>query len=541
MTDSRVGRLTLLLAALCAALVYLPRLGAPFMWDDRPFLVDIPAYDHRLPPSFYASPAYFPATGEITWRPLSSFSYDAMISTFGRRPLPLRVISFALHIFVCVLLAMLVSALGLGSEVALTAAALFLVTPVHIETLMTVTFNKEILSTLGILGLLVSHLRRRPWLGAASLTFACLAKESGLVGLPLVFLLDLLHGGASELRRRTREYGAYVFIAVSYLFLRFGPLKGPGGEADLSALLPWTERLYYGAHAFVSSARVMLAPFGLRIEYFALPASSPFVYMSWFCGACVLLAAVLALAARARRQKPALAFFLLLPLPALFLVSNIIPVAVLSLRLMAERWLYLPAIGVCAALAILLRGKPGRARLLIVVWAALGLSRMRDWSSETALWSSLVRVYPWSAKAVEGDGEALYREGRTPEALAAFTEGRRLRETHEDLVLAHYVPLAPPGTIGFESASLRRWLGLCRLRLGDERAALADFEAASALQPSDGFTYRVLAYENAKLGDFSAARAWLDKGLALAPTDEFLLRLKPGVQKKRLSFSARFD
>ncbi len=511
------------------------------MWDDRPFLLNVRAYDRPLPLSFYASPDYFPKTGEVTWRPLSSASYAALVGAFGRRPLPLRATIFVLHLLACGLLALLVHDLGLGEEAALSAAALFLVSPVHIETLMTVTFDKEILTTLGVLGLMIAHLRRRPLLGAAALTFACLAKETGVVGLALVVLLDLLRGGADEFKRRAKAHAAYAATAGAYLLLRFGPLKGPAGETNLSALLPWTERLYYGARAFVSSTRVLLAPAGLRIEYFALPASSPLLGASWVGGALCLLAAALTFAARARRGRPALAFFLLWPLPALLLVSNIVPAAVLSLRLMAERWLYLPAAGVCAALALLLRGRPARLRLLVATWAALGFIRIQDWSSEPRLWSSLVRVYPWSAKAVEGYGEALYRAGRTPEALAAFEEGRRLRESKEDLVLAHYVPLAPPGTIGFESAPLRRWLGLCRLRLGDERAALADFEASARLQPSDGFTYRVLAYESARLGNFTTARSWLERGLERDPTDDFLLRLKPDVDRRRLGFSARFD
>ncbi len=323
--------------------------------------------------------------------------------------------------------------------------------------------------------------------------------------------------------------------------LRFGPLKGPGGEANLSAALPWTERLYYAARGFASSVRVLFFPWRLRIEYFALPASLALDYIFWLAAAAAILALVYALFRRTRAKEPAFAFFLLWPLPVLFLTSNLFPTAVLSLRLMAERWLYLPVAGFVAAIAYILRKRPLALNLLVICWGMLCFVRVQDWSSETRLWQSLVDIYPWSAKANEGLGEALFRADRIPEAEAAFRKGLALRESHEDLVLAHYVRLAPPGTIGWESAPLDRELGLCRLRLGDDREAADFMKKAAELQPQDVFSRRVLAYLFARHGDFAAARAWLDQGLKLDGTDSFLLKLKPDVDAGRLTFSARFD
>ena len=537
----RENRRTVLLALAIAALVYLPRLGAPLMWDDRPYLINVSDFDRPISLRRYVSSDYFKFTGELTWRPMATFSYAAAIRAFGRNPLILRLTMFSVHALNCVLLALLIATTGLGLETAVAAACFFLIQPVHIETLMTVTFNKEILSTLGILLMLLAHRKRLPILAAAGLAFAALTKESGMLGLVLTPLSDYFDGGVQEIRRRGKNHALYAVVGLVYLSIRFGPMKGPGGEANLSAALPWTERLYHAAHGFVWSIMTVFAPVNLRIDYFALPAPSPLEYASWLTAAAGLLALFLFLAARFRRKEPLLAFFLLWPLPVLFLTSNILPTAVLSLRLMAERWLYLPAIGVVTAVAWFLRGRPARLRLLLVFWGLLGLIRIQDWTDESRLWRSLVRIYPGSAKTVEGEGEALFRAGRTEEAKAAFEKGLSLRENREDRVLAHYVPLAPPGTIGWDSAPLQRWLGLCALRLGDERKAADYFRKSAELQPSDVFTDRVLAYLAARGGDFKGARSWLDLGLAKSPTDNFLLRLKPDVEKKSLSFEARFD
>ena len=529
------------LALILAALAYLPRLGAPLIWDDRPFIINVAAFDRPVPLAAYFSPSYFDLTGELTWRPLATLSYALGTRAFGRRPLPLRLTMFGLHLLNCVLLGLLVASAGLGAGVGLAAGALFLIHPAHIETLMTVTFNKEILATLGILAMLLAHQRRRPGLAAAAFAFAVLPKETGMLGLALAPLYDFLTGGRRELMRRWKDYSLYAGVGAFYLYLRFGPMKGPGGEANLSAALPWTERLDYAAHGFASSVRVLFIPWRLRIDYFALPAASRLEYAFWLAAAAAILALVFILVHRSRKKEPALAFFLLWPLPFLFLTSNFFPTAVLSLRLMAERWLYLPAAGFAVAVAYALRKRPRALNILVLLWGVLLFVRVQDWASEPRLWQSLVDIYPWSAKANEGLGEALFRADRIPEAEASFRKGLALRENREDLVLLHYVPLAPPGTIGWESAPLDRELGLCRLRVGDELEAADFMKKAAALQPEDVFSRRVLAYLSADKGDFAAARAWLDQGLRIHPTDEFLLRLKPDVEKRRLTFKARFD
>lgn len=511
------------------------------MWDDRPFLIDVAAFDRVLPAKTYVSPSYFPLTGELTWRPLATLSYDLGVQAFGRRPIPLRLLNIALHLLNCALLALLAAGAGLGLGVGLGAAALFLIHPANVETLMTVTFNKELLATLGVLAMLLLHQRRRPGFAAAALAFAVLPKETGILGLFFAPLYDLVMDGRRELARRWKDHALYAAVAAAYLFLRFGPMKGPGGEANLSANLPWTERLFDAAHGFASSARVLFVPWRLRIQYFALPTSSPLDYAFWLAAAAAILAVTLVLAWRARRDRPALAFFLLWPLPVLFLTSNLFPTAVLSLRLMAERWLYMPLAGFAVAVAYALRKRPKALLLVVLFWGALLFVRLRDWSSEPRLWQSLVDIYPWSANAHEGLGEAQFRAGHVPEAEASFRRGLALRENREDLVLAHYVPLAPPGTIAWESAPLYRELGLCRLRLDDDREAAGFMTKAAALQPQDVFSRRVLAYLDAKHGDFAAAKVRLDEGLRLDERDPFLLRLEPDIAKRRLTFRANFE
>ncbi|OIO07163.1 MAG: hypothetical protein AUJ52_10800 [Elusimicrobia bacterium CG1_02_63_36] len=535
------GLAALSLSLLVAVLVYGPRLDAPLMWDDRPMILNAAVLDRPLAARDYLSEDYFRLSNEATWRPLATLSYAVVARGFGKRPSALRAAMLLLHFAVALLLCLLVASVGLGAETGLFAAALFLVHPVHIETLMCVSYNEELIAAFGVLAMLLARGRGRPGLAALALGAALLGKETGAVGIVLAAMQDALEGGWDRLRERRKEYALYAAVTACYLAVRFGPLRGPGGAMNLSASIPLLERLYYAAQGLGEAAALLAVPAGLRIEYFALPPASMTTAVFWPAAAVAVLGGVLYAAHRRYRDRPAVAFFLLWPLPILALTSNVIPAAVLSLRPLAERWLYLPAAGAAAAAAWFLRRRPRMLFALIVFWGALAMARAQDWRSESRLWGSLVAVYPWSAKAHEGLGEAYYREGDYASALASFEAGLHLREGRKDPLLVRFVPIAPPGTLAWESPSLYRWMGLCRMKLDDPAGAVGLFEKAVSLQPADLFSYRVLAYLAALRGDFPEARRRSAEGLARAPADSLLLRLDEEVRQDRLGFRVRFE
>ena len=213
---------------------------------------------------------------------------------------------------------------------------------------------------------------------------------------------------------------------------------------------------------------------------------------------------------------------------------------VFNTRLFAERWLYLPLLGGAAVLGTAFARRPKLGAAVLIFWAACGAARAGDWSSETRLWTSLLDVYPWCAKAEEGLGEARFRQKDYPGALEAFRRALFLREHREDLVLAAYAPLSQGNYVRWESPTLFRWLGHTEAALGDLPAADDDFSRAQALDPADGFTYRIMSYSWARAGDFSKAKKWLTLGLQAHPDDPFLLRLKADAGRRRLTFRAEF-
>jgi hypothetical protein len=112
--------------------------------------------------------------------------------------------------------------------------------------------------------------------------------------------------------------------------------------------------------------------------------------------ALVVCAGTVALAAYWRRKGPVLFFFVAFFFMALLPSSNLL---VTIGSIMAERFLYLPALGFAGCAVYLLRG---RARWVLAVACVLravrARSRNRDWRDEASLWASATQAAPNSYK-----------------------------------------------------------------------------------------------------------------------------------------------
>ncbi len=524
-------------AGLCAA-VYLPRINSPFAWDDKSVIAQNGVLDHPIPLKDFATQRYYSFSGEESWRPLATLSYAAMVRVFGKSPAALRGFHLFLHGVDAWLLYLLACALGLAEPAAIWAAALFLVHAAHTETLFCVAFNEEILVSLGLLAMLLAHLRKKTAAAALALSFALLSKETGVIGLPLAFLCDLLETGKPF--RRWRVYALYSALIAVYLYIHFGPMKGPASGIHAFAL-PEATRIYFGLSSLATAVRVFFAPLDLKIEYFALPPESTMQTILWSCAGALAIGVWSWLALRAWKKERAVAFFLLWPVPFLLLTSPLWPVTVFNTRLFAERWMYLPALGATAALGFVFRNRPAWGAALLMFWGACGLARAGDWSRESRLWRALLDDYPWCAKAEEGLGESLFKEGDAAGARESFERALYLRDTRQDKVLANYAALSEGGFVGWESASLHRWLGHACYKLGDIKEADEQFTRAAELDPADGFVYMIASYEQAQAGNLPKAKAWIAQGLSAHPDDKFLLALKRDLGKGKLTMRADFN
>jgi tetratricopeptide (TPR) repeat protein len=254
--------------------------------------------------------------------------------------------------------------------------------------------------------------------------------------------------------------------------------------------------------------KLALFPFGLSAEY--VHAYPPHFWSAANLAGLALVALLIACAWRLRIKYPVitfgLAWFLVTLAPVLNLYELINP--------LAERYLYLPLVGVAIAAAAALEAvlfREGRARLPwvrqiaagVVVCLLLGLSaysfeRNRVWQDNYTLFSQTAKRVPESARVHGGLGLAFQQMGRLSEAAREF---RRAIALNPRLAHAH-----------FSLANVLEQSGRI-----DE--AIAAYERAAALEPGYGNVYYNLGGLYVKKGLLQQALTAYLRHLEFNPRD----------------------
>jgi hypothetical protein len=287
--------------------------------------------------------------------------------------------------------------------------------PVLTESVTNVVGRADLLAAFGVLAALLCHIqsgraaggRRVRWLLglAVAAALGIFSKESAIVALPVMVLYDLAFGADATWRRRMENYAAAALPCLLYLFLRgqvlaklprtlIAFIDNPLVGADF-----WTARL--------TAIRVIGKYLGLLLWPGALSADYSYNQVPLFRAnnpAALLGVAVCAALATAAvwafRRNRTVFFFVALFFVALAPVSNVF----LHIgTIMAERFLYLPALGFAGCVAVGLRAASPRlparvaAMLLAAVCAAFAVRtyvRNRDWATEQTLMTSAAEAAP---------------------------------------------------------------------------------------------------------------------------------------------------
>ncbi|HTQ31664.1 MAG TPA: phospholipid carrier-dependent glycosyltransferase [Opitutaceae bacterium] len=409
-------------------------------------------------------------TSEL-YRPLTTLSYLFNYAVLGNGPRPVgyHVVNFLLHWGNAVLLFAFIRRIGRSVRLGAIAAVLFAVHPVAVESVTNVVGRADLLATFCVLLSAHFYLRaaggpgRIGWLLAlaASSTIGVLCKENGVMILGLVLLYDLvfqwpqLAGNVGEKLRRVwldfalRRYWAFLPALLVFAYTRY--------HFTIESTIPW--------QYFVDNPIARATPFqgfmtAMKVqgEYLALllwPAHLTCDYSydhvplygeagawsdaaAWISLGLVLV--LLLLAWRLRRQKREFTFGLLLYAGMMLPTANLLTVIG---SIMAERFLYLPAVGFALVAAVgfdrlgrwLEKRFTGRwanaAYAAPVALAAIALGvrthlRNADWRNELALWTSAVQVAPDSFKTHKNLAESILDADSSERGLdAAIAEAEK--------------------------------------------------------------------------------------------------------------------
>ncbi len=330
------------------------------------------------------------------YRPLTTFSYLVNYAVFGNgsRPAGYHSVNLALH---CLNVA-LVYALGIAvfaeAAPAFALAAIWALHPVLTESVTNIAGRADLLAAFGVLAGLLCYLKaaasegwkKLAWLAglAAAQAAGIFSKESAVVLPGLMLLYDLTWRNRTTWRRRASGYAVLALPLTAYFYLR--------AQLHAHMLIPFADNPLVNA-GFWTARLTAIKVIGDFLGLFLWPAHlSPdysFNAVPLFGGqasnwedakaivalaVCLVAAGLIAiLAVRERRIEKPVLFFLGFFFIALAPTSNLI---VLIGSIMAERFLYLPCIGlaglIAAAIYAIRQRRPLRPGVLRIAWAAVG-------------------------------------------------------------------------------------------------------------------------------------------------------------------------
>jgi tetratricopeptide (TPR) repeat protein len=441
------GWIALLLLAATLAVFYQVR-GHEFVgYDDYVYVVQNANLRDGLSPAALAR-AFRPY--EVNWIPLTWISLQVDYALYGLEPAGYHLTNLALHALSAILLHLaLVSMTGAVWRSAFVAAV-FALHPLHVESVAWITERKDTLSGVFWMLTLCAYARycRQPGsIRSYLLVLLCLAlglmAKPMLVTLPFVLLLldywplDRLREpgpgawpAADKLRAALVEKLPMLALVAAASAVTFVVQSGSGGVSALDAL-PLGLRIENALVSYAVYVWKAVWPSGLA-AFYPHPLTS---IADWRVAAAsaFLVGATLA-AARAAPARPYAIVGWLWYLGALVPVIGLVQV---GMQARADRYMYLPLIGLSIVVAwgafdLAERWRIPRAAIgamAATALAALAVTawyQVETWRSTEALYRHALSVTDRNYIAHKGLGYALTLQKRFDEAASHFAEAARL-------------------------------------------------------------------------------------------------------------------
>lgn len=455
------------------------------------------------------------------WHPLTWLSHMADVEMFGLDAGRHHVTSVVLHAASSILLFLLLGAMTGTTWRPALVAALFAVHPLHVESVAWIAERKDVLSTLLGLLALTAWLRwlrssRKAAYGAAIAFYAAsLMAKPMLVTFPfLLMLLDFWPLERAAFPPRWKEKLPLLALSAASCVVTIAAQRA-GGALQTLERIPLPSRLANAAVTYATYLVKTIRPSPLAVFY-PYPSSGHPVWE--VVVAVVLLAAITAAAFRFRSAAPWALTGWLFYLVALVPVIGIVQVGEQS---MADRYTYLPLVGVFVVVAwgagaIAERGRAALSTASCVALAALVVLTR----GQVALWSDSVTLFTHAIAVTDGNwamrnnlGGVLSREGKSDAALAQFEEVARLRPEFAEGQYNLALELANRGSL---PEAIDRYQRALRLRpdyveahynLGNALLhakrlddAIREYGEALRLRPGDARAHNNLAIALARAG-----------------------------------------
>lgn len=447
MLNNRILNIVVLI--LLSSLPYLNTLSGEFVSDDTAIVLNNENVKGKTTLyEIFLNKNVMPFSGEI-YRPIRDISYRLEWLIGGKSPAIYHATNILLHVITTLAVFWFLRLLIKDAAVSFLAASLFAVHPIHTESVSWIKGRDDLFFTFFyILSFMMflkyedaSDRKKLYLLSSASLFILSLFSKEMAVTLPISLALY------QAIFKRFKFYTLLPFFIIAAMYMGFRTyVLGQVAQQEYwgGGIFPTMLTMVKGVVQYV---RLSFFPIIQCADYYSFPISAG-ADLAVIFSLSVLSALVISLLVQ--RSKVVLfggLFFFLALLP----VSNIIPIKIL----IAERFLYLPSLGFCVVLAVVvdkISPSPYITRILggiiVSMLMLLTIQRNHVWLDEFSLWSDTLIKVPDNPRAHYAMGSVYDSKGLLDKAIMEYKEALRYSPDTPYIINALGLAYYKKGTAG---------------------------------------------------------------------------------------------
>ncbi|MDZ7845636.1 MAG: tetratricopeptide repeat protein [Owenweeksia sp.] len=324
---------------------------------------------------------------------------------------------------------------------------------------------------------------------------------------PVLFLMDWLQARSFKSAKVYLEKIPFILVAVIFVYLTSAAQVERWGDLDKSGY-DQMQKVFLACTAFFQYVVKGLAPLDLS-AYYPYPKDNGQVLAWYHYASPAFMLAFIAAAIYAYRQSRKLFFAL-----AFFFINLVLMLKFLDVPfgnyLMADRYIYLPLVGLMLLVVIVLRqlavrysGKislqTGVVIGLSLLFGTLSYQRIKVWNNSVDLWSDIINDYP------------NYRHAYNMRALGHIARNENQAAIKD---FKEVIAIDP----NFMDAYIN--LGILQYRLQRSEAAVKTLKRAKDLFSEEARVFAVSANINTQLKRPNAALRDMERALQLKPENK---------------------
>ncbi len=454
----------------------------------------------------------FTSIVDSNWLPLTLITHMIDVEVYGLKPGGHHFTNLILHTLNSVLLFILFERLLVSKWTAAFVALMFAVHPMHVESVAWIAERKDVLCGFFWMLTMLSYVqyvqKRKAWLliFTAFLYMSALMSKPMAVTLPFVLLLMdywplkrfQLNSGFKQLLLLIMEKIPMFALSVVSSAVTFYAQKAGGSVAKLE-YLPLSERFKNAFAAYITYIIKMIFPTAMAAIY---TIENPFPVVKALASLlCLIIFTVLAVIYVKKQPSFFTGWF--------WFMTTLVPVigiVQVGSQAMADRYTYIPYVGLFIAIAMAVPKKPSNkiyTAAVAIIFAGVTMFFMLTAHRQVSFWASDVRLFEHALSVTRNNYIAMSHLG------AAYTTKGRYEEaeimlTKSIITQRNY----PPAYIN---------LGNTLVRMGRLDEAAANYQIADSLKPGSPYVYNGMGVVMMLKGDTAGAEMYFRKALSADP------------------------